>query len=536
MTDVVVEGPRPRRVLWIREHPLLGAVGAALLALVVFLLIRRFRGAEEEAAAETPVVTATTEVVSVEPFAVTVTAIGTVEPQPGAEARVAAPAQTIVSRIHVAEGQTVHPGDPLVELDAAVFRARVRGAEAAAEAAERARDRAQRLVAGGISPRKDLEAAEAELAKANAELTEARRIESLAVLRSPIDGVVTSLDVALSQPVDANQSVVQIVNPAGLAVLFRLSPADAGRVSAGAAVALSTPAAGTGPASSSALGEGKVQGVSAAVDSASGGVEVRVAVPNPTRMLRAGESVSGRITLSVPRERGGGADRGAGARRGGGARLRRRRAGHRPRDARWRVGERSDIRRDPLRAARRRARGDPGRVRRRRRRQDRSAAAESEEKPAAPSPPTAPSPPRSRDAPRLFDGLVRQRRFVYLAVALLSAAGIGHGAGLPSSIYPELNFPRITIVAQGTSLGARQQMFSVTRPLEEAVSVVPGVQRVHSRTIRGRERAVALLRAQAPTWSSRSSSRSRASTRCAASCREASTSRPSGCCLRSSRS
>src|SRR4029078_2601407 len=34
-------------------------------------------------------------------------------------------------------------------------------------------------------------------------------------------------------------------------------------------------------------------------------------------------------------------------------------------------------------------------------------------------------------------------------------------------------------------LGARQMLFSVTRPIEEAVSIVPGVVRVRSRTIRG---------------------------------------------------
>ena len=85
----------------------------------------------------------------------------------------------------------------------------------------------------------------------------------------------------------------------------------------------------------------------------------------------------------------------------------------------------------------------------------------------------------------VFDLLTRQRRVVYLLVALLSAAGIAAAFALPSSIYPELNFPRITIVAQGTALGARQQMFTVTRPLEEAVSVVPGLERVRSRSIRG---------------------------------------------------
>lgn len=85
----------------------------------------------------------------------------------------------------------------------------------------------------------------------------------------------------------------------------------------------------------------------------------------------------------------------------------------------------------------------------------------------------------------LFDVLARQRRFVYLAVSLLTAAGIWGAAELPSAIYPELQFSRITIVAEGASLGPRQQLFSVTRPLEEAVSIVPGVIRVQSRSIRG---------------------------------------------------
>ena len=85
----------------------------------------------------------------------------------------------------------------------------------------------------------------------------------------------------------------------------------------------------------------------------------------------------------------------------------------------------------------------------------------------------------------LFTLLATQRRFVLLTVSLLSAAGIWAAIKLPSSIYPELEFSRIAIIAEGTTLGARQQVFSVTRPLEEAVSVVPGVTRVTSRSIRG---------------------------------------------------
>ena len=78
-----------------------------------------------------------------------------------------------------------------------------------------------------------------------------------------------------------------------------------------------------------------------------------------------------------------------------------------------------------------------------------------------------------------------QRRFVYLAVALLCAGGLWAAIGLPSAIYPELQFSRITVVAQGSSLDARQVAFVITQPLEEAISVVPGVTRVQSRSIRG---------------------------------------------------
>jgi multidrug efflux pump subunit AcrB len=94
-------------------------------------------------------------------------------------------------------------------------------------------------------------------------------------------------------------------------------------------------------------------------------------------------------------------------------------------------------------------------------------------------------PPEQRERWTLAGAVASQRRFVYLVVALLCAAGIWAALGLPSAIYPELQFPRVTIVAQGSSLGARQVVFAITQPLEEAVGVVPGVVRVQSRSIRG---------------------------------------------------
>jgi len=45
----------------------------------------------------------------------------------------------------------------------------------------------------------------------------------------------------------------------------------------------------------------------------------------------------------------------------------------------------------------------------------------------------------------LFSLLAQQRRFVYLAIAVLSGAGIWTATRLPSAIYPELTFSRITV-------------------------------------------------------------------------------------------
>ena len=52
-------------------------------------------------------------------------------------------------------------------------------------------------------------------------------------------------------------------------------------------------------------------------------------------------------------------------------------------------------------------------------------------------------------------------------------------------VRPGEKVPVDGIVVEGSTLGARQVVFRITRPLEEAVSVVPGVRRVRSKSIRG---------------------------------------------------
>jgi CzcA family heavy metal efflux pump len=80
---------------------------------------------------------------------------------------------------------------------------------------------------------------------------------------------------------------------------------------------------------------------------------------------------------------------------------------------------------------------------------------------------------------------IRNARAIALGVVLLTGAGIYSMTTLPSNIYPEVEFPRIVMVAHSGDLSPRMMQLAVTRPLEEAARTVLGVRRVRSKTIRG---------------------------------------------------
>lgn len=56
---------------------------------------------------------------------------------------------------------------------------------------------------------------------------------------------------------------------------------------------------------------------------------------------------------------------------------------------------------------------------------------------------------------------------------------------LPSAIFPTVTFPRVKVIAEGAEEPAAQMIPAVTRPLEEAILRVPGIERVISTTTRG---------------------------------------------------
>ncbi len=80
--------------------------------------------------------------------------------------------------------------------------------------------------------------------------------------------------------------------------------------------------------------------------------------------------------------------------------------------------------------------------------------------------------------------LHRHRRALFVLLGLAIVAGIYSATTLARSIYPQVSFPRIVIIAERGEAPVRGMLIEVTRPLEQAV-LAPGLVRMRSKTVRG---------------------------------------------------
>ncbi len=250
---------------------------------------------DAKASAAAAVVGVRTAIAAAQPFTETVGAIGTVAARAGHSAALGAPGAARISRVLVSAGQHVSVGDVLVELDQTSFQSAAQSAGAQLTASERAFERATRLAEAGIVPRKDVEQAAAELAKARADAATARRAAQLSLIRAPISGVVTTVNATLGATADPARPLVEIADPSATDVVLNTTPGDAARIRGGASVAL---VAGQS-AGGESLGSGAVLDVGGTVDSATRSVPVRVRVTTARRVLRIGETVFGEIAIAV---------------------------------------------------------------------------------------------------------------------------------------------------------------------------------------------------------------------------------------------
>jgi CzcA family heavy metal efflux pump len=85
----------------------------------------------------------------------------------------------------------------------------------------------------------------------------------------------------------------------------------------------------------------------------------------------------------------------------------------------------------------------------------------------------------------LLEWMERRRALVWFAALALCVGGALVSRRLASGIYPDVEFPRIVVVARAGDAPPEVTVVSLTRPLEAALATVLGVERIRSRTIRG---------------------------------------------------
>ena len=90
--------------------------------------------------------------------------------------------------------------------------------------------------------------------------------------------------------------------------------------------------------------------------------------------------------------------------------------------------------------------------------------------------------PESSDAPHWT---ARHGKPIIFVILTLVAVGIYLALTIPVAVFPETNFPRIVVGVDNGVFPIDQMLVTVTRPLEEAVNTVPGLDHVWSITSRG---------------------------------------------------
>lgn len=81
--------------------------------------------------------------------------------------------------------------------------------------------------------------------------------------------------------------------------------------------------------------------------------------------------------------------------------------------------------------------------------------------------------------------LVRWHRTIFFAALVLTAIGIYAFYKTPIAVFPETNFPRVVIGVDNGVMPVEQMQVTITKPIEDAVNSVPGLQTVRSTTSRG---------------------------------------------------
>src|SRR6185295_7470526 len=79
----------------------------------------------------------------------------------------------------------------------------------------------------------------------------------------------------------------------------------------------------------------------------------------------------------------------------------------------------------------------------------------------------------------------RHSKSIGFLILILGIAGVYAAIGIPVAVFPTTNFPRIIVGVDNGVTPIEQMEVTITRPIEQAVNSVPGLEDVRSVTSRG---------------------------------------------------
>jgi cobalt-zinc-cadmium efflux system membrane fusion protein len=218
-----------------------------------------------------------------------------------------------VTRISVKQGDGVKAGQSLAQMASPDFgqaQMEARRAQSDFALAQKNLERLRELHAAGVSPRKDLNAVEAEHARAEAELARAASrmklygssdsVDQNFALRSPISGTVVERNINPGQELRADMALGSgpamfvITDPLHLWVQLDATERDLARLRQGMTVRIAT------PAWPDTVFKGRIVAISDSIDATTRTVKVRAAVENQERKLKGEMFVSAEIESPSP--------------------------------------------------------------------------------------------------------------------------------------------------------------------------------------------------------------------------------------------
>ena len=270
------------------RSPLISRI--ALASLVVLAANCRHKAVESvDTGEDVPV--AVKPATMVDSFETTVQATGMVAPESGADWVITAPEPGRIAELPKNEGERVKVGDLIVRFDIPTMTADVASKEAdlaqasaKVDTTKAALTRVTGLVERGIAAKKDQEAAQLDLAQAEASLRQAHAALDAAnplaertTVKARFPGIIAKRWHGVGDLVDANATVVRVLDPSRLEVVASVPVGDLGRVSLDHTARIDSLAGAP-------TEQGTVVSVPAAIDPASATADVRVRFTSPTHL------------------------------------------------------------------------------------------------------------------------------------------------------------------------------------------------------------------------------------------------------------